>query len=114
MKYLLLLVFALMPIANAETWIRLNIPDRYINKIDRDSIRKEGDFAYYTMKFDYNNESTILKFKHDCKYNARKIIRHSTIDKQNNEVVLFDNLSGELTEYNRPAAMIKLENMVCI
>nr|WP_181717807.1 hypothetical protein [Psychrobacter sp.] len=102
-----------MPLANAETWIKLNIADTYINKIDRDSIRKEGDFAYYTMKFDYDNETFMLKFKHDCKYNARKIIRHSKINKQNNEVVFYDSLSGELNEYERPAAMIKLENMVC-
>ena len=60
--------------ANVESWIRLNVPEGSIRYIDRDSIKEEGGFAYHRMKDDSVDYYNIVKFKHDCKYNARQII----------------------------------------
>ena len=113
MKYLLLLVFALTPMANAESWIRLNVPEGSIRYIDRDSIKKEGDFVYYRMKDDSVGDYNIVKFKHDCKYNARQVIAFSKYDIRTDKLVVRNNFSNEISEYPRSTAMIKLENMVC-
>lgn len=113
MKYLLLLVFALTPMANAESWIRLNVPEGSIRYIDRDSIKKEGDFAYYRMKDDSVENYSIIKFKHDCKYNARQIIAYSKYDTRTYKLVVQNNFPNDMFEYPRSAAMIKVEKMVC-
>lgn len=112
MKYLIFFTFLITPIANAESWIKLNVPKGYINYIDRDSIKKEGDFAYYTMKDDSENYS-LLKFRHDCKYNARQIIAKSKYDKTSDKLLTINNFYKELIEYPRSETAIKVENIVC-
>lgn len=112
MKYLIFFIFLITPIVNAESWIKLNVPQGDINYIDRDSIKKEGDFAYYTMRDDSENYS-ILKFKHDCKYNARQIIAKSKYDKKTSKLLVIKNYFTESIEYPRSVAMIKVESMVC-
>lgn len=115
MKYLLLLVFALIPMANAESWIKLYVPKGSINYIDRDSIKIKGDFTYYTMK-DVNEDDRyrIIKFKHDCKYSARQTLSSDSYDKETNKLIRSDIYSAsEMIQYPRSITMIKVENIVC-
>lgn len=112
MKYFCIICFLIIPIAKAESWIKLNVPNGYINYIDRDSIKIEGDFSYYTMKDDSENYS-FLKFKHDCKYNARQIIAKSKYNKASGQLLVVNNFFKEMIEYPRSEAMIKVENIVC-
>ena len=115
MKYLLLLVFSLMPIANAESWIKLYVPKGSIDHIDRDSIKKIGDFAYYTMKDDDSDDGySIIKFKHDCKYSARRVLTSDYYDKETNKL-LHTNIpaTDEMFQYPRSTVMIRVEDMVC-
>lgn len=115
MKYILLLAFTLMPMANAESWIRLDIPEGFLRHIDRDSIKTEGDFTYYTMK-DYSPGYyySIIEFKHDCKYSARRALSSSSYDTKTNKFRhsnIFSN--SEMIQYRRTARMIKVEKIVC-
>lgn len=115
MKYILLLVFALMPIANADSWIKLYVPKGYINYIDRDSIKRKGDFSYYTMKDDDSEDRySIVRFKHDCKYSARQTLSRDSYDRVTNKLIRTDIYStSEMIQYPRSSTMIKVENMVC-
>ena len=115
MKYILLLAFALMPMANAESWIKLIVPKGDINYIDRDSIKIKGDFTYYTMK-DTTGEDhySLIKIKHDCKYDARQALSSDYYDKKTNKFIRSDVYStSEMIQYPRSSTMIKVENMVC-
>lgn len=115
MKYVLLLVFALIPMANAELWIKLDVPKGSINYIDRDSIKIKGDFTYYAMK-DTNADDRyiIIKFKHDCKYSARQALSSDAHDKETNKLIRSDIYpTSEMIQYPRSTKMIKVENIVC-
>lgn len=115
MKYILLLAFTLMPMANAESWIKLNVPKGYINYIDRDSIKTKGDFTYYTMKDTTRDESySLIKFKHDCKYNARQTLSADDYDKKTSKLIRSNVYStSEMGQYPRSLTMINVESMVC-
>jgi len=114
-KYLILLILILTPIANAQLWIKLDMPKGSLNYIDRDSIRKEDDFAYYTMKYNSLDDSySLVKFKHDCKYKARGVISTSDFDNKTDKLISSNiNSKNEMFEYSRSARMIKVEKIVC-
>jgi hypothetical protein len=115
MKYLLFLLLILTPIANAQSWIKLDVPKGYINYIDRDSIKTKGDFTYYTMK-DTSEEGhyRLIKFKHDCKYDARQTLSSDYYDRETNKLIRPNTYSNsEMGQYPRSYAMIKVERMVC-
>ena len=42
--------YSLMIVANTESWIELSVPKGYISYIDKNSIKRKGDFVYYEMK----------------------------------------------------------------
>jgi hypothetical protein len=109
---LIFFIFLIATIANAESWIKLNLPKGYINYIDRDSIKKEGDFAYYKMKDDSENYS-LLKFRHDCKYKARQIIAKSKYNSMSGKLTIVNNFYSEVVQYPRSEAMVKVETIVC-
>lgn len=115
MKYILLLAFVLTPMVNAESWIKLNVPEGYINYIDRDSIKAKGDFTYYTMKDATGDDYySLIKLKHDCKYNARQALSSDYYDKKTNSFIRSDVYStSEMQQYPRSSTMLNIENMVC-
>ncbi len=115
MKYTLFLAIVLMPMANAESWIKLNVPKGYINYIDRDSIRTKGDFTYFTMKDTSRDDRySIIKFKHDCKYDVRQALSSDYYDKKTHKFIRSDVYStSEMGQYPRSLTMINIESMVC-
>lgn len=116
MKYILFaFAFALIPMANAESWIKLNVPKGYVNYIDRDSIQIKGDFTYYTMKdADVYENYSLIKFKHDCKYKARQALSSTYYDKKTHKLTRSEVYStSEMVQYPRSFAMINIENVIC-
>ena len=61
------------------------------------------DFVYYEMKYDESEDCyTIIIFKHDCKYNVRKMISAGYYDRETNKFIRTNTFSNsEMIQYPR-------------
>jgi hypothetical protein len=115
MKYFVFLVFVVFtPIANAALWIDLVVAESFTRYIDIDSIKREGDIAYYTMTNNISSDKpTLYKFKHDCKYKTRRELYTLFYSQDAGEWAVEYPPDIGTSEYARIEPLIKIEKIVC-
>lgn len=115
MKTFLGIFFTLISMSiKAESWIELERSESCVSFIDRDSIKRNGDYAFYTTKEECNTKYVYIdKMKHDCKYRARQgLWRHSYAVGYPDYDKVIDKPTNML-RYDRNQKMAVIEEMVC-
>lgn len=115
MKIFLGILVALFSMClKAESWIELERSEGCISFIDRDSIKHNGDYAFYTTKDECDKKYVYIdKMKHDCKYRARQGLwrRSYAIGYPDYDKVI--EKPTNMLRYDRNQRMAVIEEMVC-
>ena len=115
LKYLLLSVLLVPSISGAATWITINsFNNNQIKIIDKDSIVRKNNYAFYRMKdLHTDNSMTIIYFKTDCIKKKRMIEKKESFSNSNEFLTTTIFHDAKFYQYQRSKEMIQLENIVC-